>query len=320
MRSPKLLLLDTASLYFRAYFGVPDSVRSPDGTPVNAVRGLLDFISRLVNTYQPTHLVCAWDDDWRPAWRVELIPSYKAHRVAGAGQTTVAEMATSASTAGEEAPDDLAIQVPRIIVTLEALGIPIVGHPGFEADDVIGTLATQSEMPVDVVTGDRDLFQLVDDERNVRVLYIARGVSKHEIVDNAWVQGKYGISADRYVDFATLRGDASDGLPGVAGIGDKTAASLINTHGGLEQILAAASRPDSSISGGIRSKLAAGIDYLAVAPTVVSVARDIDLNRSWDSLRMPTAPADPEAFEILTETLGLGSSAERILKSLAIAD
>lgn len=317
MGSQRLLVLDTASLYFRAFFGVPDSFRAPDGTPVNAVRGLLDFIARLVDTYQPTHLACCWDNDWRPAWRVELIPSYKAHRVAGAGATVVEEMASSASTAGEEAPDDLAVQVPVIIEVLEALGLAIVGADGYEADDVIGTLAATASMPVDVVTGDRDLFQVVDDARSVRVLYIARGVGKHERVDDAWVQAKYAIPAAHYVDFAVLRGDASDGLPGVSGIGEKTAASLINSYGGLPDILAAASEPSTRISPSVRSKLGAAIDYLAVAPTVVAVARDLDLGVSVDDLRLPTAPVDPAGFSALAETYGLGGSAERVVTSLA---
>ena len=185
------------------------------------------------------------------------------------------------------APDDLAVQVPVIIDVLNALGLAIVGHDGYEADDVIGTLAATASMPVDVVTGDRDLFQVVDDAREVRVLYIARGVGKHERVDDAWVRAKYDIPAAHYVDFAVLRGDASDGLPGVAGIGEKTAASLINSYGGLDEILAAASSADTTISGGVRSKLGKAIDYLAVAPTVVAVATDIDLGVTADDLRLP---------------------------------
>ena len=310
------MLLDTASLYFRAFYGVPDSMRGPDGTPVNAVRGLLDFISRLVGTYDPTHLVCCWDNDWRPAWRVELIGSYKAHRVAQSGDAVVTEMASSASTAGEQAPDALAVQVPLILAVLEALGIAVVGLDGYEADDVIGTLAATASMPVDVVTGDRDLFQVVDDAAQVRVLYIARGVGKHERVDDAWVRGKYGVPASAYVDYATLRGDASDGLPGVAGIGEKTAASLLTSYGSLDGILAAASRPGTKISGSVRSKLAAAIDYLAVAPTVVAVARDLELGVDVDDLRRPTEPARPEQFAELTELLGLGTSATRILAAL----
>jgi 5'-3' exonuclease len=311
------MLLDTASLYFRAYFGVPDSFRGPDGTPVNAVRGLLDFISQLLKAYKPSHLACCWDNDWRPQWRVDLLPSYKAHRVAKSGDTILPEMAKSANTAAEGVPDGLAVQVPLILAVLDALGIAVVGKDGYEADDVIGTLASTAPMPVDVVTGDRDLFQVVDDERQVRVLYTARGVGKHEVVDNAWVQQKYGIPAAAYVDYATMRGDASDGLPGVAGIGDKTAASLLNSYGNLEGILAAASGSKPKISNAVSAKLGAAIDYLAVAPSVVAVARDLDLAVSFDDLRCPTAPAKPELFAELTELLNLGGSAERVLASIA---
>jgi 5'-3' exonuclease len=313
---PRLLLLDTASLYFRAFFGVPDSLRAPDGTPVNAVRGLLDFIAKLIDTYHPTHLACCWDNDWRPQWRVELIPSYKAHRVADLGDTVVTEMASSADTMGEAAPDDLAVQVPLIVATLQALGLAIVGKDGYEADDVIGTLASAAPMPVDVVTGDRDLFQVVDDQRQVRVLYIARGVGRHEQVTDDWVRSKYGIPPSAYVDFATLRGDASDGLPGVAGIGEKTAASLLTSHGDLEGILAAASQPSGGVGNAVRSRLGAAIDYLAVAPTVVAVARDLDLDVTMDDLLLPAAPRDPDVFDELRTSLGLGSSADRILASL----
>jgi 5'-3' exonuclease len=312
-----LLLLDTASLYFRAFFGVPDSLRTPDGRPVNAVRGLLDFIARLVDDYRPTHLACCWDNDWRPAWRVELIPSYKAHRVAEAGPAAgISEMSHSASTKVEESPDDLAVQVPMIIDTLTALGLAVVGKDGYEADDVVGTLARTSGIPTEVVTGDRDLFQLVDDERQIRVLYTARGVGKHDKVDDAWVRNRFGVPAAGYRDFATLKGDPSDGLPGVAGVGEKTAASLITTYGSLEGILAAASKPDTAISAGIRAKLAAAIDYLAVAPQVVGVVDDLDLGVALDDLTLPSEPADPEAFSGLVETLGLGGSADRVLNAL----
>jgi len=316
VKSDRLLLLDTASLYFRAFYGMPDSLRAPDGTPVNAVRGLLDFIATLVNTYHPTHLVCCWDNDWRPAWRVELIPSYKAHRVAGAGDAVVSEMSSSKDTLGETAPDALAVQVPMIVEVLDALGIAVVGLDGYEADDVIGTLASTAGIPVDVVTGDRDLFQLVDDAREIRVLYIARGVGKHELVDEAWMRAKYQIPASAYVDYATLRGDASDGLPGVAGIGEKTAAALLESYGNLEGILAEASNPKSRVSSGIRSKLGAAIDYLAVAPTVVGVVRDLDLHVDLEQLRIPDGPKHPRVFARLTEELGLSGSSRRILASL----
>ena len=236
MTSPqtgRLMLLDTASMYFRAFYGVPE-ITAPDGTPVNAVRGLLDFISRLVADYRPTDLVCCWDNDWRPQWRVDLIPSYKAHRV-------VEEVASAPDV--EEVPDPLEVQVPIILEVLDALGIRVIGADGYEADDVIGTLATGAGQPVDIVTGDRDLFQLVDDEADVRVLYIARGVGNHERVTNEWVRAKYDIDARQYADFATMRGDNSDGLPGVAGVGEKTAATLLNRFGDMDGIVAAALDP-----------------------------------------------------------------------------
>ena len=170
-RPEKLMLLDSASLYFRAFYGLKESITAPDGTPVNAVRGFLDFITRLVTDQEPTRLVCCWDDDWRPDFRVAAIPSYKAHRVA--------DVATDA----EEIPDTLAPQVPVIADVLAAFGIARIGVAGYEADDVIGTLAARSEVPVDVVTGDRDLFQVVDDARRVRVLYTAKGgVARAELV------------------------------------------------------------------------------------------------------------------------------------------
>ena len=305
-RPQRLLLLDTASMYFRAFFGVPDSITSPDGEPVNAVRGLLDFIARLVADYQPTHVACCWDNDWRPEWRVELIPSYKEHRVVRARPGPAPDV--------EEVPDPLQAQIPVIIEVLEALGIAIVGADGYEADDVIGTLATDAGMPVDVVTGDRDLFQLVDDAREVRVLYIARGVGKHERVTDHTVVEKYAVLPTQYADFATMRGDASDGLPGVAGVGDKTASALLLKYGDLTGIVEAADDPASDMAPGPRKKITAATDYLRVAPTVVAVARDIDLGSP--DLTLPSSPAHPRVLAGLAERWGLQSSVDRVLQAL----
>ena len=303
----RLMLLDTASLYFRAFFGVPDSVKSPDGKPINAVRGLLEFIARLVADYQPTHLVCCWDNDWRPQWRVDLLPSYKGHRVVVARPGPTPDI--------EEVPDPLEAQIPLIVEVLGALGIAIVGADGYEADDVIGTLATNAGMPVDIVTGDRDLFQLVDDASEVRVLYIAKGVGNHERVTDEVVVGKYAVLPSQYADFATMRGDASDGLPGVAGVGDKTASSLLLTYGDLRGIIDAAENEDSGMAPGPRKKILNAEAYLKVAPTVVAVARDIDLGDP--DLTCPTEPADPESLAALAERWGLTSSVERVLTALS---
>jgi 5'-3' exonuclease len=300
------MLLDTASLYFRAFFGVPDTVRAPDGTPVNAVRGLLDFIARLVTTYDATDLVCCWDDDWRPQWRVDLIPSYKAHRV---------QVPHPRGVDVEETPDALDVQVPIIRDVLDALDIAIVGAASYEADDVIGTLSATATSPVDIVTGDRDLFQLVRDADDVRVLYVARGVGRLEILTDASIVSKYGVLPEQYVDFAVLRGDTSDGLPGVAGIGEKTAASLLHQYGDLSSILAAANDDSSKLAVSTRSRLRAAADYLAVAPKVVQVARDIDL----PPVDAKLAPLDKERLAIVeqfAELYGLGSAMTRVLAAL----
>jgi 5'-3' exonuclease len=303
--SKRLMLLDTASMYFRAFYGVPE-ITAEDGTPVNAVRGLLDFISRLVSDYRPTHLVCCWDNDWRPQWRVDLIPSYKAHRV----EQEVPGPAPDV----EEVPDPLEVQIPIILDVLDAFGICVLGADGYEADDVIGTLATEAGMPVDVVTGDRDLFQLVDDEAEVRVLYIARGVGNHERVTRDWVHAKYAIEPRQYADFATLRGDTSDGLPGVAGVGEKTAATLLNRFDDMAGIVAAAHDPGSDMGPGPRGKLKAAADYLEVAPTVVAVARDIEFGMA--DLALPQVPRDPDALAELADRWSLTSAVDRLCKAL----
>lgn len=291
------LLLDTASLYFRAFHGLPESLRAADGRPVNAVRGLLDFIARFVVQYRPDTLACCWDDDWRPAWRVALVPSYKAHRVAYGDV--------------EQVPEALVGQVPLIREVLDALGLGVVGHPGYEADDIITTLAARTPGPVGVVTGDRDLFQVVDDARDHSVLYVARGVARHERVTDAWLQAKYGITGGEYVDFAVLRGDPSDGLPGVKGIGEKSAALLVRRYGGIDGIVAHA----ASLSPGVRASLTASIDYLAAARQVVAGATDVPVGEL--DLTLPRAPRDPERFAALADLLNLGGAASRVVAALA---
>ncbi|GAA1512271.1 5'-3' exonuclease [Agromyces terreus] len=302
----RLMLLDTASLYFRAFYGVPDSLKAADGTPINAVRGLLDIISRLVTDYEPTQLVACWDDDWRPGWRVELIPSYKAHRVVEA-LTTGPDV--------EETPDPLVVQIPLIREVLGILGIPIVGAAEHEADDVIGSLATGAGVPVDVVTGDRDLFQLVDDAHGVRVIYTARGMSKLEVLTDASVVGRYGVLPEQYADFAALRGDASDGLPGVKGIGEKTAASLLRDFVDLDGIRAAAADPSTALSATMRARITDAAAYLDVAPTVVEVVRDLRFP-AFDASIRPLDDAALDAFGRFAETWNLGGAAPRVLTAL----
>ncbi|MFE9094654.1 5'-3' exonuclease H3TH domain-containing protein [Streptomyces sp. NPDC007264] len=301
----RLMLLDTASLYFRAFFGVPESVRAPDGTPVNAVRGLLDFIDRLVRDHHPDDLVACMDADWRPHWRVALIPSYKAHRVAGQYESGRDQ---------EQVPDALSPQVPVIEAVLDALGIARVGVEGYEADDVIGTFTARANGPVDIVTGDRDLYQLVDDGREVRVLYPLKGVGTLQLTDEAVLRGKYGVDGRGYADLALLRGDPSDGLPGVPGIGEKTAAKLLAEFGDLAGIMAAVDDPGAGLTPAQRKRLDTARAYVAVAPRVVRVADDVPLPEVGTAL--PSAPRDPAGLEELAARWGLGGSLQRLLVTL----
>jgi 5'-3' exonuclease len=299
-----LMLLDTASLYFRAFYGVPETVRAPDGTPVNAVRGLLDMIARLVRAREPAGLVACWDADWRPAFRVAAVPSYKAHRLA-------------ADRASEQTPPALDPQVPVIEEVLRVSGLAVAGAPGYEADDVMATLAARSAGPVDVVTGDRDLFQLVDDARGVRVIYTVRGLTNMDVIDEAAVTAKYGIPGRAYADFAALRGDPSDGLPGVPGVGEKTAAALIRAFGSIEGITAALDAGHGGFPRGSRDKLEMARDYLDIALSVVRVVDDAPLP-DVDG-RLPAVPADAARLRELGERWGLGSSLSRFVTAVSQA-
>ncbi len=299
----RLLLLDTAGLYYRSFFGVPESIVAPDGTVVNALRGVLDALSRLLTLSPgPVRIVACWDDDWRPAWRVALLPSYKAHRV-------IEERNDAPDI--EETPEALIAQLPLIREALGLLGIPILGAAGYEADDIIGALSAQADGPVDIVTSDRDLFQLVDDERDVRVLYTARGMNNLEIVTDEVIVRKYGVHASQYADFATLRGDPSDGLPGVRGVGDKTAASLIGTHGGLAEIRAAARRGEG-MSPAVRTRILDAAGYLDAAPAVVRVATDLPV-RAEEKPLVSLTPEAREAALAFAVRWGVRSAMERAI-------
>jgi 5'-3' exonuclease len=297
------MLLDTASLYFRAFYGVPeDSMTAPDGTPVNAVRGLLDMIARLVRARHPGRLVACMDADWRPAFRVAAIPSYKQHRANPDGS--------------EQVPDALTAQIPVISEVLAAAGVAMAAADGYEADDVIGTLAARADGPVEVVTGDRDLFQLVDDERGVTILYTARGIGRLQVIDEAAVTDRYQIPGRGYAAFAALRGDPSDGLPGVPGVGEKTAAALVRVFGSVDGMLAAIDAGHGGWPGGSRAKLVAARKYLEAAVPVVRVASDAPVPAVDGTL--PARPPDPAALAALDERWGLSSSLGRMMSALAV--
>jgi 5'-3' exonuclease len=309
-----LLLLDGASMWFRSYFGVPSSITAPDGRPVNAVRGFIDSTAVVITQQRPSRLAVCLDLDWRPQFRVDLIPSYKAHRVA--------EPEPSGTPDVEEVPDDLTPQVDMIMELLDAFGIPMAGAAGFEADDVLGTLAAQERTdPVVVVSGDRDLLQVVgDDPVPVRVLYLDRGLAKATLFGPAEVAEQYGVPVDRagpaYAELALLRGDPSDGLPGVPGVGEKTAATLLAQHGSLHQILAAAHDPRSKMAKGLRAKLLSATDYIEAAGTVVRVATDAPVTLSTPTDELPLVAADPRRTAELATELGVGSSIGRLQKAL----
>jgi len=311
MTAAPLVLLDSASLYFRSFYALPDSMTSPDGQPVNAVRGFADTVARILIDRRPSRLVACLDADWRPAFRVEALPSYKAHRVAEAGDG-----------AEEEVPDALTPQVPIILDLLDAAGIATAEATGYEADDVIGALAHAEKVdPVEVVTGDRDLFQLVRHEPTpVTVMYVGQGWNKVQIIGPAELAAKYSLpvesAGDAYAEMAVLRGDPSDGLPGVAGIGEKTAAKLITDFGSLSGVLEAVLDPrDRRLTARVRTKLIEAADYLAAAPVVVRVAVDapVVLDRPDP---VPVTPADVDRLLALKKRWNLGTSVDRLIAAL----
>lgn len=296
-----LMLLDSASLWYRAFYGMPDTLLAPDGTPVNAIRGYLDMTARLVGTYSPNRIVACIEGDWRPSWRVDIFPNYKANRLADDGEE-------------EEEPDLLSPQIPILLDLLDEFGIPMVGVDDYEADDVMASFAVRESGPIRIVTGDRDLFQLVDDKRDVKVVYLARGVSQHDLVDISWVARKYLIPGDRYALFAIFRGDPSDGLPGVRGIGEKGAALIANNFASVDAALLGAQNSHPALPAALAKKIIDGSEYLKIAPTLVNCALDVALPKL--DISLPKAPADLSKIYALKERYGLGSSVDRLIAAL----
>lgn len=295
-----LMLLDSASLWYRAYFGMPDTLISPSGMPVNAIRGYLDMTSRLLVKYKPDRLVACLEGDWRPSWRVELFPDYKLNRVDDEGQ--------------EDEPDTLGPQIPVLLDVLDALGIAMVGVDDYEADDLMATFSVKQQGPIRIVTGDRDLFQLVDDKRDVKIVYLAKGISNHDLVDLQWINDKYQIPGDRYALFAMIRGDSSDGLPGIRGIGEKGAANIANQFSSLGEVMRAAEDSDERLTVNIRKKLLESADYAAIAPKLVSCALDVSIPQM--EISMPLKPKSMKKIGELKEEYGLGASIDRIVSAL----
>jgi 5'-3' exonuclease len=236
----------------------------------------------MVEARRPRSLAIASDEDWRPAFRVDALPSYKSHRVA------------------EPVPPGLVPQLPMIEAAIRAIGLNWIGKPGFEAEDIIASLARQVMPPIEVYSGDRDLFAIVRDPE-VLILYpeVKTGLAE---VDEAEVERRYGIPGRSYAEFAILRGDPSDGLPGVPGVGAKTAAGLVRRHKTLDGILAGLEWSDSTR------------DYIERARKVVYPVEDLDLPDPKPGL--PGEPADPEGLAKLNRELGIETSTTRLLNAL----
>jgi len=291
------LLVDAPSLIYRALFSTPDSITAPDGTPMNAAYGFIRMLARLVADHDPAFVGCAADEDWRPDWRVELIPEYKSARAEPGSQQ-------------EQSEELLAPQVPVAYALLERCGVHVLGHPGFEAEDIIGTLGARAPGRVAIFSGDRDLFQLVQDPR-CWILYPIRGVSKLDVIDESYIANKYGIPGRAYLDYAVLRGDPSDGLPGVRGIGDKLASSLVARYGSLDKIIEMAEAGEQGLS---MAKVKRELDYVKRAQKVVAIAVDIPLPDV--DLTRRTALPDEDDIVAEAEQHGLRSPIRSLIDAL----
>lgn len=301
------VVTDTATIYYRAFYALPESMTAPDGYPHNAIRGTLTTLRNLVERFQTTHIVPAWDVDWRPQWRVELVPSYKTHRLEEPGEDAVIGD-------DEPVPDTLGPQIGALAEILACIGLPPLGAVDYEADDVIGTLTHRALSPTIIVSSDRDLMQCVNDVRSVRYLQMASGgMDRWQLLDEVAVQDRFGVPAERYVDYAVLRGDPSDGLPGVTGVGEKTAAALIKAFGSLEGVIDAA-RSHPSIKP-MTPRIAGNIDpdALRAARQVTQAVTDAPCSNPppWD----PTS-VDAEGLRGLSAEWGVSSFAESLVESL----
>ncbi len=295
-----LMLIDSASLWYRAYYGMPDTLLSPSGEPINAVKGFIDMTARLVNQYKPDRLALCLDGDWRPSWRVELFPDYKSNRVLEDGE--------------EEEPDLLTPQIPIITDFFDALGIPLIGADDYEADDVIATLSRTEAGPVRIVTGDRDLFQLVDDDKDVKIAYLAKGISAHDLVDTKWISMKYQIPGERYGFFSMIRGDASDGLPGIRGIGEKGAAAIAQEFSSMIELIDAAKSSDSRLKPIHQKKILEDLEYAKNATRLVTCVTDVRLPKV--DLVTPKEPASRQELAELVDEYGLKTNLQRLESAL----
>ena len=302
-----VLLLDSASLYYRSFYALPDSMTAPDGRPHNAIRGFLSTITRLTRQYQPSTVVACWDEDWRPGWRVDLLPSYKTHRLES-GEPLGQAVA-------EQTPDALVPQAEAIAQIVAAMGLARPGSAGFEADDVIATLAAGEHGGVIVVTGDRDLVQVVRPGVLV-LLTVNGGMDKWPLLDGAAVIERFGVEPGRYVDLAVLRGDPSDGIPGVHGIGPKTAVALIAAFGGLDGLLAAveAGATSKPLTPRLAGLLGENRDLISRMRVVATARIDVPAGTGWEP-----GPVRPDELADLGARWGVTRFIDEALAAIASA-
>jgi 5'-3' exonuclease len=300
------LLVDSASLWYRAFYGLPESVSSSNNQPNNAIRGFFDGLARIISKYRPDEIAICLDDNWRPAWRVELYPGYKLNRL---------EIAGEEGSDQEAEPDLLTPQIGPIIELCSLLGLATVSAEDQEADDVIATLAFEkAATPVRVLTGDRDLFQILKFGEDVKIIYLAKGIANHDLVDRQYVEKKYGIPADRYSLFAAIRGDSSDGLPGIRGIGEKGAATIVNKFASMNEILIAAQKESNDLSPLHRKRLLMDIDYANIAEQLVTCRTDLAIQSS--DLGLWREKGSIVEFRKRAHEWGMGTAMERIIAAL----
>lgn len=290
------LLLDVSSLMYRAFFAMGSISRTADGDHSGAVHGYLDMVTRLIRARRPDDVIHCYDHDWRPVARTEIYPAYKAQRPVD--------------------PETLPPQFEMLRWILDLTPMGQAQTHGWEAEDAMATLCRMADGGdrIEMVSGDRDLIQLVRDP-GIRLLFTLRGVSDLAEFDAAAVVERYGVPPERYCDFAILRGDPSDGLPGVKGIGEKTARALVQAYPSLDAMRADAALDEPATPGplqgkpALRVKLRDGADYIDKMLQLVPVNPDAPLER-WNGSR------DDEALRALGEELGLRGPVTRLCAAL----
>jgi DNA polymerase I len=288
-----LVLLDGHSLAYRAFFALPSDLATTTGQVTNAVYGFTSMLVKLFGDFAPDRIAVCFDLG-RPAYRHDVYEGYKANR--------------------RTSPDEFISQMPLIRDVLAALRIPVVEVEGYEADDVIATLVGQAKaeaLPVLIVTGDRDNLQLIDDRADVRVMMTRRGITDTAIYDEAAVQERYGVPPGRYLDVAALRGDASDNLPGVPGVGDKTATKLVQAYGSAEEVVAHAAEQ----RGKLRDNLLANADGVLRNKQLMILRDDVPLPVGVRDLRMGSW--DRTEIHRLFDTLEFHPLRERLFATTA---